>query len=68
MEASPSYLEFHSLARFLHQVSATRRLECPGDALRNGDKQCFHVLGVLDEIFLRHDLDQGTNRKVSPII
>ena len=44
------------------------RLKQPADTLWDSDKQRFHVFGVLDKIFLRHYVDQGTNGQVSPIL
>jgi hypothetical protein len=66
MEASPSYLEFHSLTRFLHRSLAIKQGR-PGDALGDSDKQCLHVFRLLDKILLGRDVDQGTNGKVSSI-
>ena len=68
MEASLSYLEFHSFTRFLSKSSTTQKSKQSVDTLGYGDKQRFHVLRVLDKIILCHDVDQGTNGKVSSVL
>ena len=68
MEASFSYLEFHSFTRFLWKLSAAYKSKQAFNVLGYGDEQCFHILGILDEVILRHNVDQGTNGKVSPVL
>ena len=65
--ASLSYLEFHSFTRFLCESLMTQKSERPVDRLGYGNEQRFHVLRVLNEVFLRHDIDQGTDGKVSSV-
>lgn len=44
------------------------KIETLDNTLGYCDEQCFHVLGVLNEVFLRNDIDQGSNGKVSSIL
>ena len=49
------------------QIVNDARIIKPVDPLGHGDEQRFHVLRVLDKVMLRHDIDQGTNGKVSSV-
>jgi hypothetical protein len=68
MEASLSYLEFHSLMRFLGGLLTTREQEETVGALGDGDEQRFHILRVLDKILLRYNVGQRTDGKVSSML
>lgn len=68
IEASLSYLELHSFTRFLRKSLTARKSKRSVDTLGHGNEQSLHVLRVLNKVVLRHDINQGTNRKVSSVL
>ena len=68
IEESLSYLELHSFTRFLCKSLTMQKSERPVDRLGYCNEQRFHVLRVLNKVVLRHDIDQGTNGKVSSVL